>query len=129
MANFYQGSEVKIALDLTAEGFDMDRDDFEIEVAHPRGSAYGNKTNTGTDGKVIIFREPALSDSSSSSSSSSDSSSSDEEQGTWYAIIDTTTFATGDARIIARAHIPEANASGAIRTEIAVAQLGRIVNP
>lgn len=125
MAKIFIGEEKKFAIDLQAQGFSMDDDDFEIEVATVKGSVKGNKGNdTGTN-DLRIFREPALSDSSSSSSSS------EEEQGTWYGIIDTSKlpYAPGEVRVIGTAFVKDSNANDGVRKEIAVATLGTLANP
>ena len=109
MANFYSGSEVKFGIELTAQGFSMDTDDFEVQVTTGRGTVNGNSTNTGTDGNLIIYK--------------------DSSDGKWYAILDTSPLGTGDVKVVATAHIPDSNAKDGIRNEIAVATLGRIVNP
>lgn len=61
MANIYKGTEVKFQINLTAPGFSMDEDDFDIEVASPRSSVYGSKGNSDSDDSdysdVVIFSE------------------------------------------------------------------------
>ena len=116
---------MKFAINLTALGFSMDDDDFSIEVASGKTSVIGYKKKDQqptTDLNVVIFREPPLSD-------SSDSSDSDTEEGTWYAIVDTTTLAIGEMRVIARAFVPDPNANDYVRTEIAIAPLGTLEKP
>ena len=97
MANYYRGAEIKFKLELEAEGFDMDRDDFKIDVVSGNTKVSGDKWNSQANDTtipeearqaVIIFRDPALSDSSDDSDSSG---SIDEEEG-WYAIVNTTTL-------------------------------------
>ena len=115
MAKFYKGSEVKFSISLTAPGFSMDEDDFEIEVASPRGSVKGYKNPpAGTPLDVLIFKE--TSDDSSGESA-------------WFAIVDSSKLSTGDLRVIATAHIPDPNANDGIRDDIAVASLGTLSNP
>ena len=41
MATYYKGDEIKFAINLEAQGFSMDDDDFEVEVASPRGHHHG----------------------------------------------------------------------------------------
>lgn len=108
MANFYKGSEIKFKIELEAEGFDMDRDDFDIEVASPRGSVKGHKNaSQGEDNAVVIFKE----------------------NDDWFAIVDTTELPTGEYRVIGTAYIPDVHATGAVRTDIGVAKLGLLIEP
>ena len=117
MAKFYKGTEVKFSINLTAQGFSMDDDDFEIEVVSPRASVKGYKTpSQGSPTDLIIFRE-----------TDSDSSSS-EETGTWYGVVDTSKLNVGEMRVIATAHIPDLNANDGVRDDISVAVLGTLAN-
>jgi hypothetical protein len=128
MANtFYKreeiGDEVKFAINITAPGFSMDDDDFEIEVSTPKASVKASKREPTVD--LLIFREPELG--SSSDSSSSDSSSSEETQpGTWYAIVDMSKLSPGEVRVIATAHVYDPQANDSIRNMIAVTTLGTL---
>ena len=97
MAKIFKGEEKKFSITITAQGFSMDDEEFEIEVATPKGSVKASKSSPTND--LLIFREPALSGSSDSDSSDSDSS--EEEPGTWYGIIDTSKLpGTGDVKVI-----------------------------
>lgn len=119
MAKFYKGSEVKFAINLTAQGFSMDEDDFVIEVASPRGSVKGYKTPVDNDPlDVVIFNETVQSDNPEVESTS-----------TWYGIVDTSKLSAGDLRVIATARIVDTNANDGVRNEIAVASLGTLANP
>ena len=131
MANYYRGSEIKFKLELEAEGFDMDRDDFKIDVVSGNTMVSGDKFNSQASDTtipeearlaVIIFRDPAQPDSSNSSDSI------DDEDG-WYAIVNTTTLAVGDMKLVAWAYVPDGNADDLIRTDIAVTIIGRLINP
>lgn len=123
MANFFIGDEIKFAIKLQAEGFSMDEADFDVKIVHPRGSIEGTKEQGGSeDGKLIIFRDPET------DSSSSDSSE-EPTAAAWYCIVDTTGFAEGKLKVVAIAHIPDANASGGIRTETATSVYGSGQNP
>ena len=129
MAKFIIGSDIKFAIDLTAIGFSMDNDDFDITVKTGRDTITASKDSPSPDGKLVIFREPELSSSSDSSSSeSSDSSdSSTGDEGTWFAILKTEGLINGDVYVIGTAHIPDAQAYGAIRNEKAKEKLGELV--
>lgn len=131
MATYYKGSEIKFKLELEAEGFDMDRDDFKIDVVSGNTKVSGDKWNSQAADTtipeearlaVIIFRDPAL-------SGNSDSSGSIDEEDGWYAIVNTTTLAVGDMKLVAWAYVPDGNADDLIRTDIAVTPLGRLINP
>lgn len=126
MANFIIGSEVKFKIELNAIGFNMDQDDFDLDIYGPGVTINGSKEQGGSgDGKLMIFKEePVVTDSSDSSSSDSSA----EEPGEWYAIIDTTGMKKGEIKVIATAHIPDTNASGGVRNEKASVTLGQAVN-
>ena len=121
MANIIRGTEKKFAINLTAPGFSMDDDDFEIEVATPSERIKGYKNpEPGASTDVIIFKE---------TDGDSSSSSSEAEEGTWYCIVNTGAFKkTGEMTVIATAHIPDANANDGIRDEIVKTGLGTLVN-
>ena len=102
----YQGDEKKFAIELTAPGFNIDNDDFDIEVKSPKVSLKASK-GASTE-QLVIFSETSGS------------------KKVWYAIVDTTTLSTGDINVIATAHIPDANANDGIRRESAVAVLGTL---
>ena len=126
---FLKGSEAKFSLEIKADGFSMDTDDFEVEISTPGTSVKGYKNpEPGTPTDVIIYREPELSDNSLSGDSSS-SSSEPEPQGTWFVIVDTKSLNIGDIKVITTAHIPDAAANDGIRDDIAVTSLGNLANP
>lgn len=116
MAIFYQGAEIKFAIELTAEGFSMDSDDFDIEVASPRNSVVGHKNATiDDDTDVVIFKETITSGGQATSA--------------WYAIVDTKNLSPGDLRVIGTAYVVDSNANDGIRKEIAVAPFGKLLKP
>lgn len=116
MAIFYKGAEIKFLIELTAEGFSMDDDDFDIEVASPRDSVIGYKDATkSSDTDVVIFQETVTSGGNSASA--------------WYAIVDTKNLSLGDLRVIATAHVIDPNANDGVRNDVAVAPLGKLLNP
>lgn len=114
MANIIKGTEQKFAINLQAEGFSMDTDDFDVSVISPKATVSGSKGASTAD--VTIFRDPALDDN-------------DPQEGTWYVIVNTASLSTGDARVVATAYIPDANANDGVRNEVVSAPLGKIVNP
>jgi len=119
---FYKGTEIKFIINLEAEGFSMDDDDFDIEVVSPKSRVKGCKRTPREDGPdVMIFKDADL--------VSSDSSSSGDPGGTWCAIAETKDLDIGELRVIATAYIPDANANDGIRVEVVPSPLGRLVNP
>lgn len=128
MAQIIKGTEKKFSIELTAPGFSMDDDDFEIEVKTPSESLKGYKNPpAGAPTDVLVFKETAE---VAGEGSDSSSSSSGTETGTWYAIVNTGAFTkTGEMTVVATAHIPDANANDGIRDEIVKAPLGTLVNP
>ena len=104
----FKGDEAKFSINLTAPGFSMDTDDFDIEVVSTiGGSLKGSKGGTGTD--VIIFNE-------------------DEA---WYAIVNTEKELRpgGSLKVIATAYVPDAHADDGIRKQIATAVLDKFIEP
>lgn len=104
----FKGDEAKFSINLTAPGFSMDTDDFDIEVVSTiGGSLKGSKDGTGTD--VIIFKE-------------------DEA---WYAIVNTGNELRpgGSLKVIATAYVPDAHADDGIRKQIATAVLDKFIEP
>ena len=106
----YRGEEIKFAITLTAEGFSMDDDDFDVEVRSTTRSIRGWKNPPAGEGglDVIIFRET---------------------DGKWYCIADTTTLDVGAMTVIATAYVPDAHANDGVRTVIAKASLGKLEAP
>lgn len=125
MADFIKGTKVKFAINIEAQGFSMDRDDFEIEVMSPRESVKGySSLKLGQSSGIVIYEEKAT-----ASSTEEDSDSSEEgTMSTWYAILDTANLSVGQLRVVATAYIPDENDIDGIRKEIATARLGKLVN-
>lgn len=125
MANYYKGEEIKFAINLEAQGFDMNTDDFDIEVKSGNTSVKGYKdAETETSTGVRIFKE--------TESVQPETPEGDEPQEpitvtTWYAIVDTSTLALADMRVIATAYIVDSNAEDGVRKNIAVQKLGKLV--
>lgn len=104
----FKGDEAKFSINLTAPGFSMDTDDFDIEVVSTiGGSLKGSKGGTGAD--VIIFKE-------------------DEA---WYAIVNTANELRpgGSLKVIATAYVPDAHADDGIRKQIATAIIDKFIEP
>ena len=109
----YRGEEIKFAISLAAEGFSMDRDDFDVEVRSTTRSIKGWKNPPAGEGSldVIIFKETT------------------GEAPGWYVIADTTTLDVGAMTVIATAYVPDAHANDGVRTLIAKAALGKLEAP
>lgn len=109
----YRGEEIKFAIGLTAEGFSMDDDDFDIEVRTTSRSIKGWKNPPEGEESldVIIFKET------------------EGSAPGWYCIADTTTLDVGAMTVIATAYVPDAHANDGVRTTIAKAALGKLEAP
>lgn len=116
MADFIKGTEIKFAVNIEAQGFSMDTDDFDLEVITPRESVKGYKNPPqGTSTDLVVFKETVTPEEG-------------DPVSTWYAILDTTDLTIGQMRVVATAHIPDANANDGIRNEISVARLGKLID-
>lgn len=113
METYYKGDEIKFAVNLEASGFSMSDDDFEIEVKSGYTSVKGYKGASASENSqdVVIFSET------------------EGGETTWYVIVDTTSLAPGTMRVIATAHIVDANANDGVRNSIAVETLGKLIAP
>ena len=118
MANYYQGTEIKFKIELTAEGFTMDTDPFDITVASQRSSVTGSKTIAVT----------GASSDSDKKQGSAELSIVRESDG-WYGIVETDALSKGELRVIATAHITDTSAYDGVRNEVAVAALGQLLVP
>jgi hypothetical protein len=125
MANYYKGDEIKFAINIEAPGFSMDDDDFDIEVKSGNTSVKGYKdASKSQDTAVVIFKE--------TETVQPETPEGEEPQdpvtvSTWYAIVDTSTLALSNMRVIATAYIVDANANDGVRKNIAVQPLGKLV--
>ena len=112
----FKGDEAKFSINLTAPGFSMDTDDFDIEiVSNQGGSLKGSKGGSGTD--VIIFSET--------------DSSGEEPVTTWFVIVNTANELKpgGSLKVIATAYVPDAHADDGIRKQIATEILDKFIEP
>ncbi len=87
----YVGSDLKWAVSMTCEGFDMNEDDWKIIVS--RGSRSVEYTN-----ETAIY---------------------DDQADQWYICVDTTALGPGKAIITFVAYVPDSDILGGVRTEIA----------
>ena len=111
MATIYQGDEKKFAIELSAPGFNIDTDDFDLEVKSPKASIKASK-GAPTEALAIFYETVTPTEG--------------EPYKKWYGIVDTTTLTSGTITVFATAHITDANASGGIRCESAEAVLGTL---
>lgn len=129
----FKGEEKKFAINIEAEGFDMDNDDFEIEVASPKDSVTvlksGEPNEKGVwaneDGSLVTFFEE-----------SQTTVPSDEPGGeptvtttkTWFCIVDTQYLSVGDLNVIGTAYIVDPKAYDGVRKSIDEKKLGTLKN-
>ena len=131
---FYKGEEKKFAIKLQAEGFNMNTDDFEIEVTNGKESLATQKTGQPTEegtwvnenGSLVIFYEEETVE------VPADEPGGEPTQNTvknWFAIIDTSFFANpGQLTVIGTAFVPDAKANDGIRKSIDEKALGQLKN-
>jgi hypothetical protein len=127
MANYYKGDEIKFAINLEAPGFSMDTDDFDVDVKSGNTSVKGYKSagsETSTD--VVIFKETTT---VQPETEDGEEPAEPVTVNTWYAIVDTKSLAVGTMRMIATAHIVDANANDGVRDDISVVTLGKLIEP
>ena len=123
----YKGEEIKFAIKIEAPGFNMDEDDFDIEVKSGNTSVKGYKDSTKSQETAVrVFKE--------TTTVQPDTEEGEEPQepvtvNTWYAIVNTATLAVGQMRVISTAYIVDANADDGIRKSIDVKNLDKLVEP
>lgn len=124
----YKGDEIKFSIELTAQGFSMDDDDFDIEVVSSNGSSVKGSKNppagSGTD--VIIFSEEVETTIPPAEEGGEPTV---ETTTFWYAIVKTEKLDIGNLRVIATAYVPDAHADDGIRVQTAVRTLETLKNP
>lgn len=112
----FKGDEVKFSIDLTAPGFSMDTDDFDVEIVSTKGgSLKGSKGGSGTD--VIIFSET--------------DSSGEEPVTRWYVICNTAKdlIPGGSLKVVASAYVPDVHADDGVRKQTATGTLDNFIEP
>jgi hypothetical protein len=107
----YCGDEKKFAIELTAPGFNIDDDNFDLEVRSRKASVQASKGASTED--LLIFYETVTPQEG-------------EPYKQWYGIVDTTKLIKGQLVVIATAYITDANASGGVRKETAKYVLGTL---
>ena len=128
MAQIIKGTEKKYAINLTAPGFSMDDDDFDLEVVVGKESIKGYKNPpAGASTDVIVFKETSE---VTTENPEDPENPTVTETSTWFIIVNTAAFTgTGDMRLVATAHIPDANANDGVRDDIVKQALDTLINP
>ena len=106
----YKGDEIKFSIELTAQGFSMDDNDFDIEVVSSNGGSVKGSKNPPAGSEE--GGEPTV-----------------ETTTAWYAIVKTEKLDIGNLRVIATAYVPDAHADNGIRVQTAVKTLETLKNP
>ena len=135
MANanvFYKGEEKKFAINIEAAGFDMDTDDFEIEVTNGKQSFSVQKTGeptaagiwTNEDGSLVTFYEEKTVEVPAEEPGGEPTTNTVKN---WFCILDTQYFTNyGPLTVIGTAFITDAKAYDGVRTSIDEATLGTL---
>ena len=100
---FYKGTELKFKVTLECPGFSMENDDFSLDIVSGKTKVTLEKEDLAVVGE--------------------------EGSKEYYAYVETDDMPTGNVKVIATAFVPDEEATGAIRKEIAVAQLCTLINP
>lgn len=95
---YYIGMDLKYLLQVECEGFDMDEDDFDVELR------CGDICCKCKDSDVVKMGE------------------------NWYLLVDTTKFKPGLLQVVFKAYVPDAAFKDGTRTEMGVVNLCRLVN-
>lgn len=96
----YVGTDLKLLVEITAEGFDMDKDNYTIELR------CGRVTKTVPKSEIVVHEE--------------------EDDG-HYLIVDTREFGAGMLTAVVRAAVPDDDCPDGVRHEVAVVELCRIM--
>ena len=98
--SYYVGTDLKFELDITASGFDMAEDDYEITLV-------SNNRSYDVESKDIV-------------------TSTDGKQ---YLLVDTTKFPSGLIKMVVTAYVPDDDFPNAVRREVTKADLCYIKKP
>lgn len=96
----YLGEELKFAVNITAQGFSMADDDFDIIVSVGKIKQTYNKLDLVVD-----------------------------DQGNYYLLVDTTAFKKGDMYATIYAYVPDPDFDDGFRTEIDKVKLTTLIAP
>lgn len=127
MANMIKGEEQKFAINITAAGFSMDADNFDVTISSPRNSVTGSKTGAvadtsiqykvvSDDGAVTISREPDTTENG------------ETVTGEWFVVVDTQYLNVGDLTVTTTAYIQDTAANDGVRKSLSRASLGPLKN-
>ena len=107
------GTHLKYKVEITAEGFSMDENDFEIEVRRGKEKVIFDKA-------AMLIHDPAEDEVEVGSGSGSGSGSGEEAEPEmeYYILIDTEELGPGKYEVITRAFIPDDDVEGGVRTEV-----------
>lgn len=131
---FYKGEEKKFAINIAAAGFDIDTDDFDIEVTNKKESFVVQKTGepteqgiwTNEDGSLVVFFETETVETPAEEPGGEPTVNTVKH---WFGIIDTQFFTSvGQLDVIATAHIVDEKAYDGVRNVIDVKTLGTLKN-
>lgn len=123
----YKGEELKFAIKIEAPGFNMDDDDFDIEVKSGNTSVKGYKDPSKSgDSAVRIFSETTT---VQPPTEEGEEPQNPVEVTTWYVIVNTSTLAEGQMKVVSTAYIVDANADDGVRKSIDVQTLDKLVKP
>ena len=92
--NYYIGTDLKFAINITAEGFDMDTDDYEIILR------CGGKRITVPKSEIVVG-----------------------ENNTHYLLVNTDEFTGGTLRMVVKAQVPDDDFDDGYRAEVAAIDL------
>jgi hypothetical protein len=136
----YKGEEKKFSINIQAAGFDMDTDDFELEISTPKAGDSVKVVKTGSpdesgrwsneDGSLVVFyEEREVTEPSDSSSSDSSDEPTTTTVKDWFGIVDTQYFTgKGELKVIGTAYVADTKAHDGIRKAIDIKTLGTLNN-
>lgn len=131
---FYKGEEKKFAINIAAAGFNMDTDDFEVEVTNGKESFSVQKTGepteagfwTNEDGSLVTFYEEKTVEIPAEEPGGEPTQNTIKN---WFCIIDTKYFnSIGQLTVNGTAYITDPKAYDGVRKSIDVATLGTLKN-
>ena len=123
-ASAYIGEERKFAINIEAAGFNIDTDDFEIEITNHKESFSVLKTGepnergiwANSDGSVVVFFEETQTETPAEEPGGEPTVTTTK---TWWGIVDTQFFTKpGDLFVIATAYVTDAKAYDGVRKVI-----------
>ena len=134
---FYKGEEKKFAINISATGFNMDTDDFDVEVTNGKESIIARKTGEPTEagiwtnekGSLVIFYEGDEEDTVEAPADEPGGEPTTNTVKNWFCILDTQYFTNvGQLNVIGTAYITDVKAFDGVRKSIDVKTLGTLKN-